>query len=44
MEELLANVEVVPMASHRQPRRRMERVHDDRLRRRVHDGLIIIKF
>jgi hypothetical protein len=33
MEELLANVEVVPVASHRQPRRRVERVHD---------GLIII--
>jgi hypothetical protein len=29
MEELLAKVEVVPMASHRQPRRRVERVHDD---------------
>jgi hypothetical protein len=31
MEELLAKVEVVPMASHRQPRRRVERVHDDGL-------------
>jgi len=36
MEELLAKVEVVPMASHRQPRRRVERVHDDGLTMMCH--------